>query len=73
MINKLLLFSSVQAYHLWWKKDEEESKIKYDPAHEDKAYIYDRSHGDEDIRMRKKNALEWLEMWMPWLYPHHDS
>ena len=73
MISKLCFLSSAAAWFGHKKNNTEDANIIYDPEHEDGAYIYDRSHGDDDVHRRKKNALEWLEWEFPWLKPHHDS
>jgi hypothetical protein len=73
MISKLLFISAVIGFGVHEKKHEEEEKETYDLENEDDAYIYDRSHGDDDIRKRKRNALEWLEYEFPILSPHHNN
>jgi hypothetical protein len=77
MFSKLFLLSlgvsSIDGFGLWWNKNEEKEKEKYDLDHEDGAYIYDRSHGDDDVHKRKKDALEWLQWEFPFLKPNHNS
>lgn len=73
MLSKLFVFSIAgsSAFTGHNRTHEEEDKEAYDLDDEDNAYIYDRSHGDDDIHKRKKNALEWLEYEFPILSPHH--
>ena len=73
MISKLCFISLAQAGFGYRKNHTEDAKIKYDPDNEDAAYIYDRSHGDDDVHRRKRTILEWLEWEFPSLNPHHDS
>jgi len=52
--------------------DKNETHEQYDPDNEDPAYIYDRSHGDDDIRKRKKDMLEWIWTERPDWLPNHQ-
>ena len=39
---------------------------------DDDAYICDRSHGDDDIRCRRRDMLEWIWKEDPELLPNHN-